>query len=279
MALADVASALRCPHCGAGLRVEDRALRCANRHAFDVARQGYVNLLTGDARAGTADTAAMVAARGAFLDAGHYRPISAAVAEAVSAVAADGVVAEIGSGPAHHLAAALDAAPERAGVAVDVSVHAARRAARAHPRAAAVVADAWHGLPLRDGSAAALLHVFAPRNGAEAARVLAPNGAVIVVTPEAGHLAGLRERVGLLSVGGRKAQRLQDAFGPHLRRACERHIRYELALDRDAARDLAVMGPSGHHLDSGEVAARLADVPEPLRVPVDVRLSVWRRAG
>jgi hypothetical protein len=39
------------------------------------------------------------------------------------------------------------------------------------------------------------------------------------------------------------------------------------------------MGPSGHHLDSGEVAARLADVPEPLRVPVDVRLSVWRRAG
>ncbi len=279
MALADVSAALRCPHCGAGLRLEERALRCANAHAFDVARQGYVNLLAGDARAGTADTAAMVAARSAFLDAGHYGAIGAAVAEAVSGVTSDGVIAEIGSGPAHHLAAALDAAPGRSGVAVDVSVHAARRAARAHGRLGAVVADVWRGLPLRDGSAAALLHVFAPRNGAEAARVLAPGGAVIVVTPEAGHLAGLRERVGLLAVGGRKEERLQDAFGPRLRRVFEHRIHYHLALSRDAALALAVMGPSGHHLDPGVVAARLADAPEPIGVLVDVRLSVWILPG
>lgn len=279
MALGDIVFALRCPQCRSALDLAGRVLQCANGHAFDVARQGYVNLLTGDARAGTADTAAMVAARSSFLDAGHYAPISAAVAEAVSAVAADGVVAEIGSGPAHHLAAALDAAPERAGVAVDVSVPAARRAARAHARAGAVVADVWRGLPLRDGSVAALLHVFAPRNGAEAARVLAPGGAVIVVTPEAQHLAGLRELVGLLAVGGRKEERLQDAFGPHFRRTAERRIRYDLALGRDAALALAVMGPSGHHLGIEVVAARLAEAPEPLGVPVDVRLSVWKRPG
>ena len=66
--LPEAVAALPCPLCRGPLTDEGRALRCAAGHAFDVARQGYVSLLAGDARAGTADTPGMVASREAFDD-------------------------------------------------------------------------------------------------------------------------------------------------------------------------------------------------------------------
>ncbi|MGP3916438.1 putative RNA methyltransferase [Nonomuraea sp. 10N515B] len=81
--LADIVEYLVCPVCRAGVRLEEQALRCADGHAFDVAKQGYVSLLVGSRPPGTADSAAMVAARAEFLDAGHYAPLAAAVAESV----------------------------------------------------------------------------------------------------------------------------------------------------------------------------------------------------
>ena len=63
---------LRCPVCGAGFSVGRPLPAVFNGHTYDVAHQGYVNLLPGGARPGTADTAEMVAAREAFLAAGHF---------------------------------------------------------------------------------------------------------------------------------------------------------------------------------------------------------------
>ncbi|WP_336245507.1 putative RNA methyltransferase [Nonomuraea sp. SYSU D8015] len=81
--LGDIVEYLICPVCRADLRLGEGVLRCAGGHAFDVARQGYVSLLVGSRPPGTADSAAMVAARAEFLDAGHYAPLADAVAETV----------------------------------------------------------------------------------------------------------------------------------------------------------------------------------------------------
>ncbi|MFC7103542.1 putative RNA methyltransferase [Nonomuraea rubra] len=83
--LADIVDYLICPVCGADLRLVAATLRCAGNHSFDVAKQGYVSLLTGSGQPGTADTTEMVAARAAFLDRGHYAPLADAVAQAVRA--------------------------------------------------------------------------------------------------------------------------------------------------------------------------------------------------
>ncbi|MEV4567342.1 putative RNA methyltransferase [Nonomuraea sp. NPDC049419] len=81
--LADIVEHLICPVCRADLRLDGAALRCAAGHSFDVARQGYVSLLVGSRPPGTADSAAMVAARAEFLDKGHYAPLADALAGAV----------------------------------------------------------------------------------------------------------------------------------------------------------------------------------------------------
>ncbi|MEX2504758.1 MAG: hypothetical protein WD378_07905, partial [Egicoccus sp.] len=140
MATADVP--LRCPHCGGALTRVERTWRCDDGHHFDVAKQGYVNLLVGH-RHPTGDTATMIGARERVLAAGHLDVVTAALVEACRDLP-DGLLVEVGAGTAHHLVAVRRALGERSAVAIDVSVPAARRAGRADPdHTVAVVADVW----------------------------------------------------------------------------------------------------------------------------------------
>lgn len=267
-----VVDCLACPYCGLPLSEVDAALTCPGGHSFDLARQGYVTLLPAGARP-AGDDAAMVAARADFLAAGHYAPLSAALVAAVGPAA--GVVLDVGAGTGDHLAAVLDAAPGRVGIALDSSRYAARRAARVHPRAGAVVADAWTGLPVRAGALGAVLDVFSPRNGAETARVLRPGGRLVVVTPGPDHLAGLVDAVGGLTVDAAKEARLAGALEPYLTPVDRTAHRWPLALSHaDAVRAVA-MGPSARHLT--DLPARVAALPDPVGTTASIVVTVYRR--
>lgn len=261
MNVAEVADLLACPVCAQGLVPDGGSLACAAGHRFDVARQGHVNLL-GRPAPPHADTAAMVQARVDFLSRGHFRALDDALTAAVGAA---GVVVEAGAGPGLHLAAVVGAAGAR-GVACDISAYACRRAARL-PRIGAVVADTWAGLPLRTGVADAVLAVFAPRNVAEFARVLAPGGRLVVVTPRADHLASLRDELGLLSVEPDKLDRLDRAAGEHLALRSREAVVVDLDLSSDDVRDVVLMGPNAFHQDERRWA--------PARTQLAVDLSVY----
>ncbi len=263
---------LLCPLCGERFAAGERALRCERGHTFDVAKQGYVNLLPGDARPGTADSAEMVRARVEFLAAGHYAPLAGALARAVPDDAA--TVLDAGAGTGYYLAHALDRLPPAIGLALDLSKFALRRAARAHPRARAAVWDVWQPLPVRSAAVDVVLNVFAPRNPAEFHRVLRDGGTLLVVTPEPDHLAELRAgRAGMLDVDADKAERLAEAltasglFHP----AESVALSYEMSLTAGEAADAIGMGPSARHL---------AGPPEILaapRVTASFRVSAYRR--
>ncbi|MQA16613.1 MAG: methyltransferase domain-containing protein [Pseudonocardiaceae bacterium] len=270
----DLLGFLECPHCRGVLRLDGDTVRCGNRHAFDVARQGHVSLLTG-AAVPTGDTASMVAARSTFLGAGHYDPIVQAVCAAAEPALArqrEGCVVDVGAGTGHHLAAVLDRVPQRRGIALDSSKYAARRAARAHPRLGAVVCDVWRRLPVRTGAAALVLDVFAPRNAAEIRRVLRPAGALVVVTPTSRHLTELVGAIGLLSVDERKQQRLDEQLGPPARTAdCE----YRMALPHGAVEALAAMGPAAWHTTPEALRERVRALPDPVTVTASVTVSAY----
>ncbi|GLX00346.1 putative RNA methyltransferase [Microtetraspora sp. NBRC 16547] len=270
--LADVIDHLICPVCRERLTLAGGTVRCERGHNFDVARQGYVSMLTGSAVPGTADTPAMVAARADFLAAGHYAPLADRLARLCADAA---VVADAGAGTGYYLAHAL---PERAaGIALDVSRHAIKRAARAHPRIGAVVADVWRPLPVRDASVDVLLNVFAPRNPAEFARVLRPEGTLVVVTPAAGHLRPLVERLGLLSVDEDKERRLEAALGDLFTRTGRDDVEITLALPHPAVEAVVGMGPSAWHTDPGTLADRVRALPDPVRVTASFQITTWTR--
>ena len=278
--LAEVIRALRCPVCGESVALAGRALRCPRGHSIDLARQGHANMLVGRPPRVHGDTAAMIAARAEFLAGGHFAPLAAALAELAGAhaghAAPDGLVVEVGAGTGYYLAAVLDALPGRAGLAIDLSPHAARRAARAHERASAIVADVSR-LPLADGSAALLLDVFAPRPAAELARVLHPQGALLVVTPTAAHLAELAAPLGLVAVDPHKEERLDRTLGAAFTRASSRTLTWPLHLDHPAAASLLAMGPSAHHVPPEQRTSRLATLPDPVPATAEVSIDLLLR--
>jgi len=269
---------LACPVCHGRLAAlpGGSGLRCGNGHAFDRARQGQVTLLPPGHRAPSGDSAEMVADRVAFLGAGHYDGVTRALGDAV--LADDGpreTLLDLGGGTGHHLAGVLDRLPGAVGVVLDSSPYAARRAARASDRVLAVVADSWARLPIQDGVVDRVLVVFAPRNGAEIARVLRPGGRLVVVTPDADHLAELVGPLNLLTVDPAKAERLAAALEPHLRPVATHRHRERLSLDRAAVATLVGMGPHARHLARGGLAGALAAFPEPVEVTVSVQLSTY----
>ncbi|GAA1270683.1 rRNA (guanine-N1)-methyltransferase [Sphaerisporangium rubeum] len=270
--LADVIEHLACPVCRGDLTLAGGTARCLNGHAFDVARQGYVSLRTGSAPAGTADTPAMVEARAAFLGAGHFAPVAARLRELAESAH---VVLDAGAGTGYHLATALR--PEAAGIALDISKHALRRAARAHPRIGAAVADVWRPLPVKDARADLLLNVFAPRNGPEFARVLAPGGTLAVVTPTSRHLSPLVGRLGLLSVGEDKERRLGETLSGRFTEAEHMIEEYEISLGHEDVEAAVAMGPSAWHTDPVARKIAISRLPDVLAVNVSCRISVFRK--
>jgi 23S rRNA (guanine745-N1)-methyltransferase len=271
---------LACPVCHAGLAVQAGALRCAVGHSYDRARQGYVTLLPPGHRPPSGDSAEMVADRAALLEAGHFAGLTGALADAVLT---DGDppahLLDLGGGTGHHLAGVLERLSDAVGVVLDSSRYAARRAGRAHPRAMAVVADSWARLPVRDRAVDAVLVVFAPRNGPETARVLRPDGRLVVVAPAADHLAEISAPLSLLRVDPDKAARLASALEPHLEPTRAASFRTRLELPHADVVRLVGMGPHARHLPRAAVSEAVAALPEPVAVTVSVAVTTYVPAG
>jgi 23S rRNA (guanine745-N1)-methyltransferase len=265
--------------CGAALAPAAGALRCTVGHSFDVSRYGHVDLTPAGGKTPAGDTAAMVVARAAFLGGGHYDAIAEAVA-ALAGAGADGdrgCVVDLGAGTGFYLARLLNRLPGVAGVALDTSRPALRRAARAHAAIGAVVCDVWRPLPVRDSVAIAVLDVFSPRNAPEMARVLRPGGVAIVVTPTPRHLAELVGPLGLLTVGQDKPERLASTVGAALALERRETLEWTMTLARTEAEALVAMGPSAHHVDPDQFGELLRTLPDPVTVTASVVLAVYRR--
>lgn len=296
--LSEVCGLLICPVCGSGFSLAGPRLCCTAGHSFDVARQGYVNLMPGGARPGTADTAGMVADRAAFLAAGHYTPLAELIADLAGQVVASAspgpgaagasappAVLDAGAGTGYYLAAVLrrlramagaEGGAGAVGLAMDISARALRRAARAGPGIGAVVWDTWRPWPVRSAAVPVVINVFAPRNGPEFRRVLQPGGGLIVATPAPGHLAELVGAAGLLSVDEHKDERLAAALGPYFTLTGRRDLTVPLRLRHADAATLIGMGPSAWHTDPAGTRARLASLAEPVPVTAAFEVRVYR---
>ena len=279
-----VVACLQCPLCHNGLTElgcgSGRALRCPQGHSFDIAKQGYANLSV-PPPTHSGDTAEMVAARAQFLADGHYRFIADAVAEEarqLTLVAEPGLILEAGAGTGYYLGVVIDALPDSAGLALDVSKAALRRAAKAHPRVGAALCDVWRKLPVIDSVAGLVLSIFAPRNGPEFKRVLMKGGAVIVVAPTSAHLQELVGPLGLLSVGAHKDDAVAASLGDDFLRTDERRMHRLLQLTEEEVYALVQMGPSAWHVNPDRLKASISALAFPINVTAAVQITTYRIA-
>ena len=183
---------LLCPVCGEKLNKVDKAWLCPNRHSFDIARQGYVNLLTVQQKhsLNPGDTREQVLSRRSFLEAGYYAPILETLTETAKELGITGPILDVGCGEGYYsarLARTLDAEL----VGLDISKEAVRCAAAKYKGPTWLTATAAH-IPVEKGSAQLVTSLFALTLPEEFSRVLRDEGYYFQVLACQDHLLGLK---------------------------------------------------------------------------------------
>jgi 23S rRNA (guanine745-N1)-methyltransferase len=275
---------------------DGRRWACAGGHSFDVARQGYLNLLVAGQRRShePGDSKEMVEARRRFLVTKNYDRISDAVAHVASRAALattvrtgrDVTVLDVGCGDGHHTRRvatrlAADNGDSAAVAGVDVAKPAVALAARAHPEGCYAVASAAD-LPVGTGTADVVLDVFGPVLAPELARVVPVGGTVIAAHPGTAHLGSIRRLV----YAEPRPHVVKDplrAGEEWFRRVGTMRVTYPLTLASPAdLADLFTMTPYRWHAPP-EIDARLAEeaaAPGGFTTEVDVVVTSYlRRSG
>ena len=183
---------LRCPVCGRQLKEDGRSLRCGAGHSFDLAKEGYVNLLIGSKPAdSTGDSKEAARYRRDFLNKGYYAPLR----DALAARFADrsGSLLDLCCGEGYYTAALGDN-PRLTVYGFDLAREMVRLAAKRNANLTLFVANLAR-IPVQDNCFDWATLLFAPFGEAELCRVLRPGGRLTAVIPGRRHLFGLKQAV------------------------------------------------------------------------------------
>ncbi|MGT2711249.1 putative RNA methyltransferase [Streptococcus oriscaviae] len=241
-----------CPHCGQALELEQNSLRCAKRHTYDLAKQGYVNLAPQVKQSANYHKTSFEK-RQAFLEKGYYDHLYQAVKSCIAAANLQSFV-DVGCGEGFYsrrLAKEMDADI----LAFDLSKESILLAARSEPSKSVkwFVGDLTH-LPLQDQCVDGILDIFSPAHYQEFHRVLKPHGRVIKLIPGPNHLKELRQ---LAKEQLRKDtydnQEMVAHFEANHQLVSRQLISKTLAITPEDAQILADMTPLFFHVDQTQL--------------------------
>lgn len=182
---------LLCPNCKAELKKLDRKYICENGHSFDIARQGYTNLLVHTQKA-TGDSKEMVDARDNFFKSDYYRILRLKMIELMKKYQ-PAVIVDAGCGEGYYTNAINEAGFDDI-YGFDMSKFALMRASRDNKQVKYFAANLFY-IPLSDNSADLIYSIFAPIAMEENDRILKEGGIFIKVGPAARHLYEMKQEV------------------------------------------------------------------------------------
>ena len=189
------ATAFACPICQENLTLVESSLKCNNRHSFDLAKFGYVNLAPQIKQSANYDKENFQN-RQQILEAGFYQAILEGVSDLLAANPSAKTVLDIGCGEGFYSRKLQESHSDKTFYAFDISKDSVQIAAKSEPNWAVnwFVGDLAR-LPIKDGSMDILLDIFSPANYGEFRRVLSKDGILIKVIPTKNHLKELRQKV------------------------------------------------------------------------------------
>ena len=189
------ATAFACPICQENLTLVESSLKCNNRHSFDLAKFGYVNLAPQIKHSANYDKENFQN-RQQILEAGFYQAILDAVSDLLASSKTTTTILDIGCGEGFYSRKLQESHSEKTFYAFDISKDSVQIAAKSEPNWAVnwFVGDLAR-LPIKDASMDILLDIFSPANYGEFRRVLSKDGILIKVIPTENHLKEIRQRV------------------------------------------------------------------------------------
>ena len=264
---------LLCPVCGEPLNLADRQYVCPQKHSFDMARQGYVNLLTVQQKhsLNPGDTREQVLSRREFLEAGFYAPIADTLIETAKELGLSGQILDVGCGEGYYSSRLADAL-EAPLTGLDISKEAVRCAAAKYKGKQWLCATAAH-IPVENGSVDLMTSLFALTLPEEFARVLKQGGYYFQVLAAEDHLLALK---GIIydRLNFKEKNTVPELPGFELVKSVP--IRFSFTVEGQQIRNLFSMTP--HVFRIGKEGAERLRKTETLTDTASCVLNVYRRS-
>ncbi len=248
------ATAFACPICQENLDLVENSLKCNNRHSFDLAKFGYVNLAPQVKQSANYDKENFQN-RQQILEAGFYQAILEAVSDLLANSETSTTVLDIGCGEGFYSRKLQESHPDKTFYAFDISKDSVQIAAKSEPNWAVnwFVGDLAR-LPIRDASMDILLDIFSPANYGEFRRVLSKDGILIKVIPTKNHLKEIRQKVqDQLTNKDYSNQDIKNHFQEHFTILSNQTASLTKTITADQLQALLSMTPLLFHVDQTKI--------------------------
>lgn len=248
------ATAFTCPICQENLTLLETNFKCCNRHSFDLAKFGYVNLAPQIKQSANYDKENFQN-RQQILEAGFYQAILDAVSDLLASSKTTTTILDIGCGEGFYSRKLQESHSEKTFYAFDISKDSVQIAAKSEPNWAVnwFVGDLAR-LPIKDASMDILLDIFSPANYGEFRRVLSKDGILIKVIPTENHLKEIRQRVqDQLTNKEYSNQDIKEHFQEHFTILSSQSASLTKTITAEQLQALLSMTPLLFHVDQSKI--------------------------
>ena len=248
------ATAFACPICQEDLTLVESSLKCNNRHSFDLAKFGYVNLALQIKQSANYDKENFQN-RQQILEAGFYQSILEAISDLLASSKTPTTILDIGCGEGFYSRKLQENHPDKTFYAFDISKDSVQIAAKSEPNWAVnwFVGDLAR-LPIKDASMDILLDIFSPANYGEFRRVLSKDGILIKVIPTENHLKEIRQMVqDQLTNKDYSNQNIKNHFQEHFTILSNQTASLTKTITAEQLQALLSMTPLLFHIDQSKI--------------------------
>ena len=248
------ATAFACPICQENLTLVESSLKCNNRHSFDLAKFGYVNLAPQIKQSANYDKENFQN-RQQILEAGFYQAILDALSDLLASSKTTKTILDIGCGEGFYSRKLQERHPDKIFYAFDISKDSVQIASKSEPNWAVnwFVGDLAR-LPIKDASMDILLDIFSPANYGEFRRVLSKDGILIKVIPTENHLKEIRQKVqDQLTNKDYSNQDIKNHFQEHFTILSSQTASLTKTITADQLQALLSMTPLLFHIDQTKI--------------------------
>ena len=248
------ATAFACPICQENLTLVESSLKCENRHSFDLAKFGYVNLVPQIKQSANYDKENFQN-RQQILEAGFYQAILDALSTMLSSLETSKTILDIGCGEGFYSRRLQESHPDKTFYAFDISKDSVQIAAKSEPDWAVnwFVGDLAR-LPIKDTSMDILLDIFSPANYGEFRRVLSKDGILIKAIPTENHLKEIRQIVqDQLTKKDYSNQDIKEHFQEHFSIQSSQIASLTKSITAEQRQALISMTPLLFHVDQSKI--------------------------
>lgn len=267
-----------CPICSSQMKIVDcKSLICSKNHCFDIAKHGYVNLLSHSIK--TKYSNSMFKARKTLFRSGFFEPLQERISQLMLVKSEPIKVLDVGCGEGSHLSRIHQKIAEKTngflGVGIDISKEGIQLASKDYPHNIWCVADLAK-CPFADKQFDVILNILSPSNYLEFQRIIADDGMIVKVIPGSGYLKELRE-----IFYGKTIKRVYandntvELFRHSVNLLDIQNVRYTLALDNILLEYLVNMTPLSWQ--ATETSLQRIRKMSSLEVTVDLTILLGRK--